>query len=114
MPSYPVMMMFADPFRMTFVPPTAVMPDVSFVIVTIVDAPLGVHRYPFGMVDVDPARMVVMPPVRVVPFMVLVPVAIVMVRISHHRRSREQGRQGRGGEKCSEFHFWYLLEREKW
>src|ERR1700685_1754514 len=111
MPSCPIMMMFANPFRMIVVPPAAVVPHMSFVIVAVVHAPLRIDGNPFRMMGIDPARMIVMPPLRVVPFMVRVPVA-VMVRMSHHRRSREQSSQSRGGEKCSKFHLDYLLEND--
>ena len=106
------MMMFADPFRMMVVPPIPTVPYVKFVIVAIDDAPLGVNRDPFGMMVPDPAGVMCMPPARVVPDVVVVPVT-VMVRMCHHRRSREQGGQGSGGKYCSKFHSWYLLEENK-
>src|SRR5580693_7992562 len=100
------MMMFADPVRMMVVPPCTIMPDVGFVIVAVIDAPLRIYRHPLGMMVVNPSRMIFMPPVRVVPFMMRVPVAvmIVVIRVGRHRRSREQRSQSGAGEKCSEFH----------
>ena len=109
MPSYPVMMMVADPIRMMVIPPGAVVPHMSFVIVAIVGAPIWICRDPVAMVIPHPIRMIVIPPVRVVPFVVRVPLS-VMVRMSHHRRSREQGCQSCRGEKSSKFHSDYLLQ----
>src|ERR1700735_4894059 len=109
------MMMFADPFRMMVVPPRAITPDVALVIVTVIDAPLGIYPRPLGMMVVNPSGMIVMPPVRVMPFMMRVPVAVmtVMIRVSGDRRSREQRSQSGAGEKCSKFHCWYLLRSEQ-
>src|SRR5580704_9970216 len=100
------MMMFANPVRMMVVPPCAIMPDVGFVVVAVIDAPLGIYRHPFGMMVVNPSRMVFMPPVCVMPFMMRVPIAvmIIVIRKSCHRRGGEQRSQSGAGEKCSEFH----------
>ena len=104
-------MMFADPFRMVVEPPIAVAPDMVVIPVAVAYAPLGVDPDPFGMMMPYPAGVVFMPPGRVVPYVMVVPVTIV-VRMCNDRRSRKQGCQGSGGEYCSKFHSWYLLERK--
>jgi hypothetical protein len=100
------MMMFANPFRMILVPPSAVAPHMMVVPIAVVLTPIRVRPGPFRMMMVDPARMVVMPPVRIAPFMMLVPVTITVVRMCNHWRSREQRSQGCGGEDGSKFHSW--------
>jgi len=101
MPSNPIMMVLAHPLRMIVVPPTAISPHMMVIPIAVVLPPFRISGRPFGMMVVNPARMVVMPPVRVVPLMMVVVPIAPMFCTSNRRRSREQGCQGRGGEKSS-------------
>ncbi len=115
MPSRPFMMMVFDPFRMMFVPPIAVVPRMMIVPIAVGAAPISMPFGPFRMMPPDPSGVIVVPPVGIVPRMMPVPITIVL-GMCHHRRSREEGRQCCGGEKCSKFHSWYLLRKcnRKW
>lgn len=106
-------MMVRDPFRMIFVPPIAVVPRMMAIPIAVGTSPILVMLGPFGMMAPDPARMMVVPPIGIVPRMVLVPITIV-VRMCHNRRSREEGRQCCGCEKCSKSHSGYLLRKGQW
>lgn len=105
--------MVLDPFRMMFVPPIAVVPRMMVIPITVGAAPIFVMLGPLRMMPPDPSWMMVVPPIRVMPRVMLVPITIV-VGMCHHRRSREEGRQCCGSEKCSKFHSWYLLEKGQW
>ena len=102
-------MMYADPFRMVVVPPSAVVPHVMLVPVAIDGAPIRIHRDPFGMMMPNPSGVMFMPPGRIMPYVMVVPITVV-ARMRNRRRSRKDGCQGRGGEYCSKFHSWYGLE----
>jgi len=78
--------------------------------IAVAAAPLGVSLDPSGMMAPDPSRVMLVPPHRAVPRMMIVPITIAVVRICYRRRSREKGCQCCGGEYCSKFHSWYLLD----